>query len=447
MAHTTSSCSPEQWGRVRTHLRNRFGIDTRTLAVFRVFVGLLIIADLLLRARSFSRFYTDSGVTPRWLAMAMSHENAFSFYHLSTDPAVIGALFVVQGLIALQLILGYKTRIATVLSFLFVISLDHHNPLVLSHADVLFRLLVFWAIFLPLGERWSVDAVHRNREPREYVVNAATALILLQMVYMYVYNGYHKSQSELWTSGEATILIMGLDNTTYFLGEFMRNFPTLLQYGGLTWYYMLVFGWLLVLLQGRTRMLLVAMFMAGHASFIFTVRIGAFSFVAIAGLTLFFQAQFWDDARSLIRYLDLERARFVSLRADLSRLGRRVPNPRFDSESQVRGKTFVYDVFISVIVITVVLVAVVSLAQIGGVVEEDLDHDREIENVATGLAIDQPNWTVFAPTPRTTDRYYVFPAETTEGELIDVYNHRPLSYDRRTVSYRSSSTPTGSAST
>ena len=160
---------PVRFAAVREYLARCVRIDSRTLAVFRVFVGVLIVADLLLRSRNFSFFYTEDGVVPRSLAMDVTPDYAFSVYYLTTSSTLIAALFVLQGLIALQLIVGYKTRVATVLSFLFVVSLDHHNPFVLSYADTLFRLLLFWAIFLPLGERWSIDAAHRTRAPRPHV--------------------------------------------------------------------------------------------------------------------------------------------------------------------------------------------------------------------------------------------------------------------------------------
>ncbi|WIV67457.1 HTTM domain-containing protein [Natrialbaceae archaeon AArc-T1-2] len=416
--------------RARTYLERRVAIDTRTLAVFRVFVGLLVIADLLLRARNFPFYYTNDGVVPRWLAMEQTADYAFSFYYLTTDPYLIAGLFVLQGLIAVQLIVGYKTRIASILTFLFVVSLDHHNPLVLSYADTLFRLLLFWAMFLPLGERWSIDAVHRGREPRASITSFASALILGQMVYMYVMNGYHKSKDELWTSGDATPLIMGLDNTTFLLGEFMRNFPTLLQLGGLTWYYMLLFAWLLILLPGRARMAFAGMFLVAHASFAVTVRIGAFPYVAIAGVLLFLQAQFWDDTARLARRLGIDLDRLRAQLTDLEDLAARVPDYRFDSDRQRQVKDGLYTFTIVVVVVTIAMVAGISALQLGGVVDDDIGHDQEVERVASSLSIDQPDWSVFAPTPRTTDRYYVFPAETADGEYVDVYNERPLTYDR-----------------
>ena len=422
---------PVRFAAVREYLARCVRIDSRTLAVFRVFVGVLIVADLLLRSRNFSFFYTEDGVVPRSLAMDVTPDYAFSVYYLTTSSTLIAALFVLQGLIALQLIVGYKTRVATVLSFLFVVSLDHHNPFVLSYADTLFRLLLFWAIFLPLGERWSIDAAHRTRAPRPHVSSIASAFILSQMVYMYVVNGYHKSQSELWTGGEATPLIFGLDDMTFFLAGIMREFPTLLQYGGLTWYYMLLFAWLLILLPGRPRMMFVAMFAIAHLSFGLTVRIGAFPYVAMAGLTLFLQGQFWNDAAFLARAVGIETDRISATSSDLARLAASVPDYRFDSDRQLAVRENVYTFVVAIIAVTVLLVATVSLLQVAGAVDDDVGHDEEIETVAASLNIDQPPWSVFAPTPRTTDRYYVFAAQTASGEQIDVYNDgRSLSYDR-----------------
>ncbi|WP_290809992.1 HTTM domain-containing protein [Halovivax sp.] len=432
-------------------LRSAFGscvrVDTRSLAAFRVFLALLVLADLALRSRNFSFYYTDDGVVPQSLAMEHTPDYAVSVYYLTSDPALIAGLFVLTGLIALQLLIGYKTRLATICAFLLVVSLDHHNPFVLSYADTLFRLLLFWAIFLPLGERWSVDAVHRERAPRASVANVATAFALGQMVFMYVVNGVHKRESDLWTSGEATPLIFGIDEMTFLLGDALRAFPTLLQYGGLAWYFMLLGSPLLILLWGRPRMLLTFMFVGAHASFAVTVRIGAFAYVAIAGLTLFLQAQFWRDAGAVARAAGLA-DRLESLRSALDRRGRRVaaalPRASVDDERLRRARSGVYRGSLVVIVATILIVALVVPAQVWVFMDDDRPEEERFEEaleettgvehvhtVAAAAGIEQPPWSVFAPNPRSTDRYYVFPAETVGGDRIDVFNDgRPLTYDR-----------------
>ncbi|AFZ74071.1 HTTM domain-containing protein [Natronobacterium gregoryi] len=408
-------------------------IDTRSLAAFRIGAGLLVAADVLLRARNFEFMYTEDGVVPQSLAMEASADGAFSIYYFTTSSTAIAALFALTALVGFQLAVGYRTRVATILAFLLVVSLDHHNPLVLSYADVLFRLLLFWAIFLPLGERWSVDAVHADRAPRESITSVASAAILAQIVFMYFLNGYHKTESELWIGGEATPLIMGLDNTTFLLGDVMRNFPTMLQYGGLTWYYMLLFSWLLFLLRGRARTALVAMFVGGHASFAITVRIGAFPYVAIAGLLLFLQASFWADAKTIARSASLEQIQSTEVRPRLEQVARLFPSFRLERSAPAVPNWLtrsVYSVALAIAVVSILIVPALTYVPLADFVDEEDGPADRIEQRAEVVSVDQPDWSVFAPHPRTSDQYYVFPAETRDGERIDVYNDRELSYDR-----------------
>jgi hypothetical protein len=282
-------------------IKYMISIDSRTLALFRILMGLLILGDLMARASTFSMFYTEDGLAPQSLAQERTVDYAFSFFYFTTSTPVIAALFVVHGVIAVQLILGYKTRIATILSFLFVISLDNHNPLITSHADSLFRLIFFWAMFLPLGERWSIDAIQRGTPGRPVITNLASAAILFQMLYMYVVNAALKTQSDTWTDGTATPIVFGLDDMTYFLAVYLREFPTLLGYGGYLWFGMLLFSPLLMILPGLPRTLLTAMFVMVHFSFAVTVRIGGFGWVAIAGVILFLPSWFWDTLGRLVQ--------------------------------------------------------------------------------------------------------------------------------------------------
>jgi len=415
--------------RLWTNLQHSVAIDTRSLAVFRMILGALVIADVFLRARNFTFFYTDEGAVPGSLAMDATADMAFSVFYFTTNPLIIAALFGLTALVGLQLLVGYRSTLATVLALLFVVSLDHHNPFVLSYADTLFRLLLFWAIFLPLGERWSIDALHSS-STRASVSSVATALALSQMVYMYFVNWYHKAENELWTSGEATPLIMGLDDTTFLFGEFTRNFPTLLEYGGLTWYYMLAFSWLLIFLTGRKRLLFVGMFFAGHASFALTVRIGAFPYVAFAGLSLFLQAQFWDDLDALRARLRVDRSLIGTLVDRLAAWGRRVPYYRIDSMRLDLLRSGVYLIGLTVVVGVIVVMAAGAYSPAVDDTLESTGIEAQIETGADTLSISQPTWTVFAPGPRTHDRYYVFPALTDDGQAVDLYNDRELTFDR-----------------
>ncbi|RQG92991.1 HTTM domain-containing protein [Natrarchaeobius halalkaliphilus] len=431
---------------VSERLRASVRIDARTLALFRIVVALLILADLRLRARNFGTFYTDDGLVPISMAREAAPIDVVSIYTLSGDPTVTAGLFVLHGLIALQLLVGYRTRLATALSFAFVVSLDLRNPLVLSYADVLFAWLLLWAIFVPLGERWSIDAVHADRPPRESVASLGTALILLQMVTMYVVNGVHKSTSDLWRSGEAAPLVLGLDELTFLLGDTARSVPTLLQYGGVAWFVMLLFAWLLVLVRGRVRTALVCAFASVHLSFAVTVRIGAFAYVALAGVLLFLQTDFWDDLATLRRRLERRSIQpgapvdrlpavgcgFGSVRRRLIALAEGVPRATLGLETPGWLPRDPSRTVLTAGVLVFAALAAVSLLSAGGLVASDAGGVQEAEAATAAFVSHQTEWSIFAPNPRTTDRYYVFPAKTADGTLLDRYNDRELSYERPT---------------
>ncbi len=417
------------WG--TGYLKTCLQIDTRTLALFRITAACIIITEVLLRARNFTFFYTDDGVVPRDFAMERTVDYAFSVYFLTSDTRVVALLFALQILIALQLLVGYKTRVAIVLSFLFVISLDYRNPFINSYADTLFRLLLFWAMFLPLGERWSVDALLRDRQPRDAFLGFASALILAQMSYMYVRNGIHKLEGDQWLDGTAAPLILSRDDITFFLGEYAHHAAPLLEFGTYLWTGMMLFGFVLILAAGRLRYPLLVLYMGGHFSFAVTVRIGMFPYVAMAGLFLFIPAVFWDDLGRLGERLgkainrktglQLSRANVRERARPIEDRLRRLPDLAIGYRDLRAG---IYTFGISLVVVTLLLVLVLSGLQFAGVVSDDANYDREVNQVANSFNVDQPDFSIFAPNPGTNDRYYVIAAETEHGEVIDIYNDR-----------------------
>jgi hypothetical protein len=394
-------------------------------------------SSLVVRSTRFGYFYTENGVVPMELARDRARDHAFSFYWVSDHALVTASLFAISAIIAIQLIIGYRTTVATFLSFLLVISLDHRNTLVLSHADLIFALLLFWAMFIPLGERWSIDSLQRNREPRLRVASLGTAAILLQMVYMYLVNGYQKLDSEAWNSGEATPIIFGLDDMTFFLAEPMRQFPTMLMIGGTTWYFMLLASPLLIFLPGRLRILFAFMFIIAHASFAVTVRIGGFAPVALAGAMLFLPTRFWLDLESISRMLGITGSRFARVRGAIEQAGRFIadrlaaPGKPWGVPSYVRDGA--YDIGLTCAILVVFVFPTLNLLADGDHIEwEQSTFEERVQDKKRMFAVRQPPWNVFAPNPRNVDRYYVFPAHTEDGELIDLYNDRPFTFERPT---------------
>jgi hypothetical protein len=129
-----------------------FGADLRSLAALRIVLAATVLADLTFRSKSLVAHYTDLGVLPRWtLIQTELYPWQFTLNLLSGEPLFQAFLFGVTALAALGMLVGYRTRLMTIVVWVMVLSIQWRNPLVLSGADNLLRVLLFWAMFLPLG--------------------------------------------------------------------------------------------------------------------------------------------------------------------------------------------------------------------------------------------------------------------------------------------------------
>lgn len=134
------------------------GIDLRSLALFRAGLALVWLADSLARFGDLSAFYTDQGVLPRGFAAAVEDSGRVSLHLASGDSRFMVAALLLQLLVGLALLVGWKARQAALCGWLLAASLANRNPAVLVDADLLIIALLFWAQFLPLSARWSADS-------------------------------------------------------------------------------------------------------------------------------------------------------------------------------------------------------------------------------------------------------------------------------------------------
>jgi len=114
-------------------IRSRFDVDSRSLAAFRIALGIILLIDLVHRAGSMGLFYTDGGVYPVAAYEATYGQyTGLSLHALSGDLWFQQLLFVVAALFAVAYILGYRTRLVGFVSLLLLLSLQARNPAVLN---------------------------------------------------------------------------------------------------------------------------------------------------------------------------------------------------------------------------------------------------------------------------------------------------------------------------
>lgn len=294
---------PSTVARIRNAFTRRFGVDPRALGAFRASLGVVLLVDVVLRARSLTTFYSDAGVLPRSaLATLYPAFHSVSLHAISGAVWVQAALFLLAAGFAAALVVGYRTRLATFASVLLLVSLHARNPLVLNAGDVLLRRLLFWGVFLPLGARWAVDARGGERR-REAVAGLATACLLIQVVLVYTTNVAFKLRGDAWIHGDAIRYVFNLDQFTVGFAPVALAYPALLEAAAWGWFALICSSVLLIVLTGRARTVLVSLFAGGHVGMLLTMDLGIFPLVSLVALLPFLPATVWDRVDDLTRPL------------------------------------------------------------------------------------------------------------------------------------------------
>ena len=204
-------------------------LDLRSLALFRVTFGLVILCDLISCIPEIGAFYTDQGIMPRdALVGKFSIPWMMSLHLMSGGWVVQLALFLVTIAAVCGMILGYRTRLSTFVTWVMIWSLHNRNGMILHGGDDMVRVLLFWCMFAPLNGRWSLDAALNPRSPPLDNDNYSwgTQALMLQLCFVYWFTAAWKWGPVWTTEGSAIYYAMNLDEFVTPVGKVLLGFPT-----------------------------------------------------------------------------------------------------------------------------------------------------------------------------------------------------------------------------
>lgn len=276
-------------------------LDYRSLALVRILSGILILLDLYNRAESLGAHYSDIGVLPRNVLLTEWNNYWFISLHMASGMVWFqGALFILAGIAALMLIIGYNTTLASIVSWILLISLQSRNPLVLQGGDIVFRLTLFWLIFLPTAKVWSLDRLlGKTTPPKEQTWFGVAGIgYLVQIICIYLFTGLLKDGASWHITHTAVYEALSLDQLVRPLGVWLRSQPhSLLAFLTQCTLYLEIYGPLLFLIPWRNaffRTTGILLFIALQVGFDTSLRVGLFGAIMTAATIGLLPSVFWD---------------------------------------------------------------------------------------------------------------------------------------------------------
>ena len=214
------AADPPDEPRFMARLRERyFRLDRRALGLFRIYLGGLLFVDCVRRIPYAAIFYSNDGVLSNHFALfAPLAKPSFSLYFAFSTPGEITVALALTATIYLFYAAGLYTRAAQIAAVILYPSLHQRNLLTSNGGSIVLAILVVWAALLPLGDRFSVDALLRSlRARRDRTVaglddrRGMTPLandhlsivglaLALEVFAIYFFNVIHKT-GETWSRG------------------------------------------------------------------------------------------------------------------------------------------------------------------------------------------------------------------------------------------------------
>jgi hypothetical protein len=261
---------------------------TSSLAVFRIVFALVVIAWTAALLPDLDAFFGPNGIEPQ--PPVDLAQGWWGVLNIVDTHTVVVVLFVVLLAGAVCLLVGYRTRLASVIVFVGLLSFEQRTPSIFNSGDGLLRSLAFFLMFAPAGAALSLD--RRRTSPGRFWEFPARApwalrLIQIQVSVMYLASVWEKLHGAAWRDGTAVSLVMRLPDFERFSPPgFLTH--SLLVSSVMSWWTLAVELMVGILVWNRSaRPLVLALGASLHIGIDLTLRIGFFSLTVLTAYIAF----------------------------------------------------------------------------------------------------------------------------------------------------------------
>lgn len=405
--------------KLHSYLKNQFSLDTRALALMRICLGFILLADWFIRLSDLTAHYTNEGVLPTSVVYSNHwREGYFSFFLWSDALWWQYLLFSIAILFSFFFLVGYFTRFSTLVIWLLILSVHVRNPFIIQGGDEVLRIGFFWFLFLPLANHYSVDSFYLNKNSETKVFSAASVGFMLLIFAVYFFSALLKTSAEWRSDGTALYYALSLDQMAYSFGKWLLNYPSLLKVISIGVFYLEVIAPLLFFIPFNNkvfRSIGIILLILLHIGISVTLFVGLFFLIGISTLIGLLPSELieWKMKRvpsvvkntPIFNYMKLVVPTFVSLR-------------NFGTKFLMRCSNFYTQTLLTFFLTFIICICFVW--NLGNVRGTNIGVSEPFHRMIYALGMHQ-DWGMFAPSVLKDDGWFVLDAHTGKGEQIDIY--------------------------
>lgn len=397
---------------MKEKIQRLFSLDLRSLALLRIGIAFLLLLDLTRRVPFITEFYTEKGLFTLQDLTKTSQNGFWSLHALSASPEFQVFLFTIAAIFAFMLLVGYKTKFVTIVSFILLLSLQLRNYYVVSAAEELLRVVLFWGILIPWGARFSLDSLRSSslRKLPDRVFSIGIFGYCLQIAFLFFFAALFKSSPEWTTNLTAVYFVLNASQVVTPLGKLLLNFPQILPFltFSVKWFEFLVPFLLFLPFQNtKVRSVTLSLIILMQVSFGVTMVVGTFPLVTVIVIFGLFPSVFWDSAIG----------KFVV--SAFESIFNRVPK-FFIKQQKDSGKILDFSLGLDLIALFfIVYILFWNLSYTNSGIR--IPHSLTFVGISTGTF---QQWNMFAPAPPIEDGWYIVVGSLSNGKKINLLSSK-----------------------
>ncbi|MFZ8933437.1 MAG: hypothetical protein ACO20H_06165 [Bacteriovoracaceae bacterium] len=391
----------------KKYLSSIAGLDLRGLSLFRVFLGLIIVFDIIHRWFDIEWFYTDNGFWPRLFVSTIDKAYFISLHMLDGSVEWQHFLFFIHLMLAIAFILAIKIRTTTLFLWIFQVSLITRNIHVSAGFDDYITCLLLVSLFLPIGRYFTLsDYKNKTLYPDAEKSNHrwTNLLFVAQVFSIHFLAGWIKDGNSWLESHTALSMIYNSEHLSSSFGLWLGQHHDFLM--SLTPYVRWVeFFVPFTLFIPRLRFIMILFIIFLHSGIFLTLNAFTFPFVNIITILPLLPSSFWDKI-----------------------FNKKRKHHRFSTQKKTMLKSLApkglnyADQVMAFCLLTIMLIQVVKF----GTKKEQLPGVPKIIHQLTMSTLFYQRWLLFGPEPFQKDGYFLFEGENEKGEVYEIMGNNDV---------------------